>query len=206
MTTEFKHIIRTEEELRELIGTPSKLVRQKVVDHIDSHCADFIAESPFVLLGTADADGNADVSPKGDPAGFIEVYNKKTLLIPDRPGNRLADTLTNILQNPHIGMIFLVPGRRESLRVNGTAQIVCDDDQRERFSMNGKPPQLLIAVTVEEAFFHCAKCVVRSDLWGDKTNSRNMHEMAVALVEQAKVDVTIEDMESMLEEDANELY
>jgi PPOX class probable FMN-dependent enzyme len=206
MTTEFQHVIRTEEELRDLIGSPVQYVQDKIVDHIDNHCADFIAESPFVLLGTADADGNADVSPKGDPAGFIEVYNEKTLLIPDRPGNRLADTLTNILQNPNIGMIFLVPGRRETLRVNGTAQLIRDDAQRERFSMNGKPPQLLIAVTVKQAFFHCAKCVVRSNLWTDQTNSRDMQEMAAALVAQAKLEMSVDEMRDLLEEDAKHVY
>src|SRR5690606_21129481 len=118
--------------------------------------------------------GSMDVSPKGDPAGFVQVMDSKTQLIPDRPGNRRGDTLSNILQNPNIGMLFLVPNRKDTLRINGTAQIIRDEDIRERFTIQGKIPMFVIAVTVQEVFFHCTKCIVRSGLW---TNEESLNDI-----------------------------
>src|SRR5215468_9850838 len=112
----FSDVVQSVEELREILGHPSQHVIDKVIHEIDEYAAEFIARSPFVLIGSSDAQGNQDVSPKGDPPGFVQVLNSRTLLIPDRPGNRRADTLVNILENPQIGMIFLVPGKRETLR------------------------------------------------------------------------------------------
>jgi uncharacterized protein len=161
----FSDVITTMDELRAVIGKPSQGVIDKVQPGIDEDSAAWIEASPFVLIGTADAEGNMDVSPKGDPAGFVRVHNSTTLLIPDRPGNRRVDTLGNILQNPKIGLIFLVPGKEETLRVNGRAQIVRDAALRETFAVKGKAPSLLIAVHIDEVFFHCAKCMIRSKLW-----------------------------------------
>jgi PPOX class probable FMN-dependent enzyme len=161
----FSDVITTMDELRAVIGKPSQGVIDKVQPAIDEDSAAWIAASPFVLIGTSDAEGNLDVSPKGDPAGFVRVYNSTTLLIPDRPGNRRVDTLGNILQHPKIGLIFLVPGKEETLRVNGRAQIVRDEALRETFAVKGKAPALLIAVHIDEVFFHCAKCMIRSKLW-----------------------------------------
>jgi hypothetical protein len=116
-------------------------------------------------LGTADAAGNCDVSPKGDPPGFVYVHDDRTLVIPDRPGNRRIDSLTNILQNPHVGLLFLIPGMDETLRVNGTAQVVRDPSLLERLAIDGKPPLLAIVVRIDQCFLHCGKSFLRAKLW-----------------------------------------
>lgn len=162
---QFEDVITTTEQLRDVLGFPAERVQRKVITGIDKHCSQFISLSPFVLIATADSNGNMDVSPKGDPAGFVQVLDEKTLAIPDRPGNKRADGFLNILENPRIGLFFLVPGYRETLRVAGSARIVRDDDLCESMAMNGKAPDLALIVDVEEAFFHCAKCVIRSGLW-----------------------------------------
>jgi PPOX class probable FMN-dependent enzyme len=186
----FTDVIDTIEGLRAVIGEASQLVIDKVQPEIDEMSAAWIEASPFVLIGTADADGNMDVSPKGDPAGFVKVLNSKTLLIPDRPGNRRVDTLGNLIQNPKIGLIFLVPGKEETLRVNGRAQIVRDAGLREQFAVKGKAPALLIAVHTDEVFFHCAKCVIRSGLWNmtDAPANDALPTLGEVLVKQMKID------------------
>lgn len=202
----FKHVIQNEAELREILGYAGQAAREKVLPEIDEICRAFIEQSPFVLLGTMDANGSMDVSPKGDPAGFVQVMDSKTLLIPDRPGNRRGDTLSNILQNPNIGMLFLVPGRRDTLRVNGTAQIVRDEEVRERFIMQGKAPIFVIAVTVKEAFFHCTKCILRSELWSSEREHDTLVSFGAAIVKHAKLDLSIAEADAMVEGEKNELY
>jgi uncharacterized protein len=197
----FKQVIQDEAELREILGYAGNAAQNKVITEIDDICRAFIEKSPFVLLGTTDAYGRTDVSPKGDPAGFVQLMDSKTLLIPDRPGNRRGDTLTNILQNPNIGLLFLVPGRSDTLRVNGTAQIVRDEELRERFVMQGKAPIFVIAVTVKEVFFHCAKCVVRSGLWSSSDESDGLLSLGAALVKHAKLDISATEADAILEED-----
>jgi PPOX class probable FMN-dependent enzyme len=162
---QFADVVESEAELRQIMGWPKQRSVDKAISELDEYCRDHIARSPFVLIASHDAAGNMDVSPKGDPAGFVRVLDDRTLLIPDRPGNRRADTFSNVLENPNIALLFLVPGRRETLRVVGTAQIVRDLALRESMEMNGKVPELLLGVTVSEAFFHCAKCIIRSNLW-----------------------------------------
>lgn len=203
----FKQVIQNEAELRAILGYAGKVAQNKVIPEIDDICRAFIEKSPFVLLGSTDAHGNMDVSPKGDPAGFVQVMDSKTLLIPDRSGNRRGDTLSNILQNPHIGLLFLVPGRGETLRVNGTAQIVRDDDIRERFIMQGKVPIFVITVTVSEVFFHCTKCVVRSQLWSPEQEHDELVSLGAALVKHAALDISVEEADAMLAEgEKTELY
>jgi PPOX class probable FMN-dependent enzyme len=202
----FKQVIQTEAELREILGYAGKAAQNKVLSEIDDICRAFIQNSPFVLLGSTDASGNMDVSPKGDPAGFVQVMDSKTLLIPDRPGNRRGDTLSNILQNPNIGLLFLVPGRSDTLRVNGTAQLVRDEDVRERFTMQGKAPIFVIAVTVKEVFFHCTKCVLRSELWSPEHQNDQLVSFGEAIVKHAKLDISIEEADAMVAEEKNELY
>lgn len=203
----FKNVIQTEAELREILGYASGPAKTKVITEIDDICRAFIEKSPFILLGTTDASGNMDVSPKGDPAGFVQIMDSKTLLIPDRPGNRRGDTLSNILQNPNIGLLFLVPGRKDTLRVNGTAQIVRDEDIRARFTVQGKVPIFVIAVTVNEAFFHCTKCVVRSGLWSSADQADGLVSLGAALVQHAKLELTAAELDAMLVEDEKfELY
>jgi PPOX class probable FMN-dependent enzyme len=202
----FKQVIQNEAELREILGYAGKAAQNKVITEIDDICRAFIENSPFVLLGSMDANGNMDVSPKGDPAGFVQVMDSKTLLIPDRPGNRRGDTLSNILQNPNIGLLFLVPGRADTLRVNGTVQIVRDEDVRERFIMQGKVPIFVIAVTVNEAFFHCTKCVVRSGLWSSEQVNDDLISLGAAIIKHAKLDISVEEADAMVEEEKTELY
>ena len=203
----FKQVIQNETELREILGFAGKAAQNKVIPEIDEICRAFIEKSPFVLLGSTDSTGSMDVSPKGDPAGFVQVMDSKTLLIPDRPGNRRGDTLSNILQNPNIGLLFLVPGRSETLRVNGTAQIVRDDAVRERFIMQGKVPMFVIAVTVKEVFFHCTKCVVRSGLWASHQEHAELASLGAAIVKHAQLDISVEEADAMVaEEEQTELY
>lgn len=202
----FKNVIQNEAELRAILGYAGQAARDKVLPEIDDICRAFIEKSPFVLLGSVDANNNMDVSPKGDPSGFVQVMDSHTLLIPDRPGNRRGDTLSNILQNPNIGLLFLVPGRRDTLRVNGTAQIVRDEDIRNRFIMQGKAPIFVIAVTVKEVFFHCTKCVLRSGLWTSDQAPDGLASFGEAIVKHAKLDLTIAEADAIVAEEKNELY
>jgi uncharacterized protein len=199
----FEQIITTEKELREIMGHPTEIVIRKTINYIDENCRKFIENSPFITIATSDLDRNFDVSPKGDPAGFVKVLNDKMLAIPDRPGNRKADTLTNIIQNPNIGLIFLIPGIKETLRVNGEAQIVTDKRVLELLSCNGKLPSFAIIVTVKEAFMHCAKCIIRSNLWVniDDTKERSVPSLAKALVDHGKLDITYEELDDMIKDD-----
>jgi PPOX class probable FMN-dependent enzyme len=204
--TRFEGVITTEEELRAITGHPSKGAAEKGIDHIDEHFAGFIGRSPFVLIGTSDAEGNQDVSPKGDPAGFVRVLDERTLAIPDRPGNRRADTFSNLLQNPRVALYFLVPGVRETLRVQGRASIVRDEALRESMAMNGKVPQLALVVDVEEAFMHCAKCVVRSQLWQTEAwpDADDVPNLGAALVDQMHLEIPREALVASLDKDARE--
>lgn len=157
--------VTTIEQLRGLIGEPYPIVKHKLLSALDEMAIDFIKRSPFLVLGTADADGNLDVSPKGDGPGFVAVENETTLLVPDRPGNKLIFSLQNILANPHVGIIFMVPNTDETLRVNGTAELTTDPVLVRRLAARGKMAQLAIRVSVRECFFHCAKAFRRSQLW-----------------------------------------
>src|SRR5512134_3452917 len=147
----------SEADLRALMGHPSELAVRKDIGRLDEHCRAFIARSPFVLVATADARGRCDVSPKGDAPGFVLVLDARHLAIPDRPGNKRFDGMRNILENPHVGLIFLVPGREETLRVNGRATVTRDPALLARLEAAGKRPSLAIGVEVEEVFMHCAK-------------------------------------------------
>ena len=156
-------------ELRETYGEPLVRSGLKVLDYLDEHCQNFIALSPFCLLGSSAADGRADVSPRGDPPGFVAVLDAHTLLIPDRPGNRQADSLRNVIEQPQVGLLFLVPGMNETLRVSGKAEIVTDTALLTPLSVGGKRPISGLRITIEKAFFHCGKALVRSRLWDPET-------------------------------------
>jgi len=152
-------------QLREYIGTPHPLVPTKVWRQLEPLAIKFIAEAPLLFLATADAEGNIDVSPKGDAPGFVAVENPSTILIPDRKGNKLVFGMENIIANPRVGLIFLVPGTEETLRVNGHAELTVDPVLRERMSARNQPAVLVTRVTVEQCFFHCAKAFKRSQAW-----------------------------------------
>jgi PPOX class probable FMN-dependent enzyme len=157
--------IRSEAELRELIGEPTELVQAKLHDRLNDLTRQFVERSPFVCVATAHPDGGLDVSPRGDPPGFVRVLDEHTLLLPERPGNKLADTLTNLLADPRIGLLFLVPGIGDTFRVNGTAVVTDDAELLAGSAVDGKVPRLGILVSVREAYTQCAKALIRSDLW-----------------------------------------
>ena len=157
--------IRDESELRDLLGHPNALVQAKIADRLNHLTRQFIEKSPFVCLATARPDGGLDVSPRGDPNGFVRVLDDNTLLVPDRPGNKLADTLTNVLHDPRIAMLFLIPGVPDTFRVNGTATLTTDEELLASSEVEGKVPTLGILVSIDEAYTQCPKALLRSDLW-----------------------------------------
>lgn len=157
--------ITSEQELREIVGTPTQLVTAKLADRLNDLTRQFVENSPFVCVATACADGGLDVSPRGDPRGFIRVLDERTLLVPERPGNRLADTLTNLLSDPRIALLFLIPGVGDTFRVNGTAVITDDPELLAASAVEGKVPRLGIVVSVQEVYTQCAKALIRSELW-----------------------------------------
>ena len=159
------HHLDTIEKLRAVIGQPGAGIELKIYDHLPEEAAAFLGLAPFLVLATSDADGRLDASPKGDAPGFVRIEDDRTIVIPDRPGNKLAYGLTNIVSNPRVGLIFLIPGTTETLRINGTAELRDDPELLESLAARGKPAVLAIRVTIEECFFHCSKAFLRSQLW-----------------------------------------
>jgi PPOX class probable FMN-dependent enzyme len=153
------------EDLREILGSPSDLIVSKINDRLNPLTRQFIEHSPFICVATARHDGGLDVSPRGDPRGFVRILDERTLLIPDRPGNRIADTLTNLLSDDRIALLFLIPGINDTFRVNGRAVIVDDPDLLADSEVEGKRPKLGILVSIEQAYTQCPKAFIRSDLW-----------------------------------------
>ncbi|MCZ6889901.1 MAG: pyridoxamine 5'-phosphate oxidase family protein [Gammaproteobacteria bacterium] len=160
-----KHSITTAERLREVVGAEIPGLAEKNQDCLNEFAIDFLSRCPFLVLSTSDADGRADASPKGDVPGFVQVEDERTLIIPDRPGNKLAYGHLNIIDNPHVGVLFMIPGTPETLRVNGRAELTTDPVLLEQLAARGKPAVLAIRVHIDECFFHCAKAFIRSDLW-----------------------------------------
>jgi PPOX class probable FMN-dependent enzyme len=155
-----------EAQLRDVLGgEPAKLIREKIADRLNPLTRRFVERSPFVVVASGRPDGGLDVSPRGDPAGFVRILDDRTLLLPDRPGNKLADTLTNLLEDDRIALLFLIPGINDTLRVNGRARIVDDAELLAESEVEGKVPQLGILVEVKEAYTQCPKAFLRSDLW-----------------------------------------
>jgi len=160
-----KSVITTASEVKALLGPDLETQTGKIIDHIDLHCRSWIERCPFIVISSVDASGAMDVSPKEDPAGFVRILDAHTLAIPDRIGNHRGDTFRNVLQNPNVGIVFIVPRRREVVRVSGTARIVTDRDLLETMAVHAKPPRLALLVRVKEAFFHCGIAMIRSNLW-----------------------------------------
>jgi PPOX class probable FMN-dependent enzyme len=158
-------IVENEARLRDIMGPTMDIAIHKSRPKLDPHCKAFIARSPFLCIGTSNAQGKADVSPRGDPPGFVQIIDDNHLFIPDRPGNNRLDTMTNIIENPNIGLLFIIPGFNDTLRVNGKARIVRDDEKAEKAKIRGKAPKVGILIEVQEAFLHCAKAFKRSNLW-----------------------------------------
>ena len=154
-----------ESQLREVLGEPAELVRNKIADRLNPLTRQFVERSPFVVVATGHPNGGLDVSPRGDPAGFVRILDDRTLLLPDRPGNKLADSLTNLLADDRIALLFLIPGVNDTFRVNGRARIVDDPELLAASAVEGKAPRLGILVEVEEAYTQCPKALLRSELW-----------------------------------------
>jgi PPOX class probable FMN-dependent enzyme len=165
----FDEVITSESELRKIVGPANKWFTSRILRRLNRRCQEFIAASPFVVVGSTDPLGLVDLSPKGDRAGFVRCLDDTTLVIPDRRGNRRVDTFHNLLQNPGVGLIVFVPGQRETLRVAGRAMIVRDSNIRNALVDGGQIPELALVVMVEKAFFHCGKCITRSGLWDYQT-------------------------------------
>jgi len=191
--------------LRAIVGQPSHRVLSKQIATLDELCRAFIANSPMVLVASSDAAGSMDISPKGDPPGFVHVLDPTTLAIPDRLGNRRIDTLLNILENPRVGLLFLVPGKQETLRVSGTAFIARDGWLRARMAVSGKLPDHAIVVSVQEAMFHCAKCMMRSGLWDTAQwpFTGNLPTLAQAMVTHGALSESVEEMQALIARDAS---
>ena len=209
MAIAFTDTITSVEQLRTVMAQPSEPALRKEMSRLDDGCRWFIERAPFVFIATSNAQGQCDVSPKGDVPGFVQVLDDETLILPDRPGNNRADSISNILQNPHIGMIFVVPGADWTLRVNGRATIVRDADVLERCAVNGKRPALGIAVHVEEAYLHCPKCIIRSKLWdtGTQLAPNELPSFALMARDQAGYQqVPAEVVEKMDAESNTKLY
>jgi len=202
MREAFEEVITTRERLREVNKLPSHLVNNKTIDHIDDICRRFIAASSFVVVASRGHDNRFDLSPKGDPAGFVTVLDERTLAIPDRPGNNRLDTFENLLVNPEVGLWFLIPGHGDTLRVSGKGRIVRDAALQKKLAANGKSPNLALVVTVEEAFLHCPKCVIRSGLWKpDQWPDRSqVPTLAEAMIIHGALSESTAQIEAIIEE------
>jgi PPOX class probable FMN-dependent enzyme len=202
-------VIKSEAEIRDVIDGIHPAQSLKVLNHLDTHCRAWIERSPFIVISTVDAAGNLDASPKGDPAGFVKVVDAQTLAIPDRPGNHRFDSFTNILATGRIGIVFLVPNRNEVVRVNGHAQIVRDAPLLETMAIKGRVPSFATVVHVKEAFYHCGKAIIRSQLWkpDQAASTEGLPTYAEALHDQITSDLSFEDIDNRLRHnDANRLY
>ncbi len=205
-----RHVITTANDLRRMVPPPRPAQETKVLSALDPHCRRWIQRSPFVVISSADAAGKMDLSPKGDPPGFVRILDNTTLAVPDRPGNRRLDTLHNVLERPQVGVMFVVPGRGEVLRVRGTAQIVTDPDLLATMAVAERPPILALVVTIDEVMFHCGKSVIRSKLWspGEWPDIDGLASYAECLGDQTTSDETVAQMEARFGSwhDGNELY
>ncbi len=200
--------ISTVEQLRERYGLPHDRAVLKETTSLHRHHVRFIELSPFLALSSTGPDGRGDVSPRGETPGFVHVLDDKTLALPDRPGNNRIDTLTNVVANPNVGLMFLLPGVNEILRINGKAELRDDADLMSRFLVNGKPPRLVMLVHVEQAYLHCAKALMRSALWSEATKvpKGTLPTMGEMLRDQIGPQIELESEEAALARYKTQLY
>jgi len=195
--------ITSEEQLRAIVGHPAEVIMSKVRSSLQQVHKDWLAATPMVFLATSGADGRVDVSPNGDPAGkIVHVIDDKKIVIPERPGNRRADGYLNIFANPHVGTVAVVPGRGDTLRVNGTARIVDDGDYFDDLAVQGQRPILAVEVDIEEVFFHCSRAFLRSDLWRPETWRPDALPSAGKIMKAVMPDLDEPDLEEIYAEDA----
>jgi PPOX class probable FMN-dependent enzyme len=206
-----ERVVTSEQELRELYGSPGARAVAKEQAVIDEPCREFIAHAPFLVMGTAGADGRCDVSPKGDAPGFVQVLDERHLVIPDRLGNNRLDGMRNIVENAHVGLLFFIPGREDTLRVNGRARIVRDESLLERLAVSGKRPVTALVVEVEQCFLHCARAFKRAGLWEperwpDASTVPSMQRMIWDLLPVKPAGQTVEQYERDSQERLKTLY
>jgi PPOX class probable FMN-dependent enzyme len=184
-----QNAIASRSALRERYIEPKGRAVAKQIDRLDKHCRAFLALSPFCTLASTGADGRLDCSPRGDMPGFVHVADEKTLLLPDRPGNNRLDSLSNVVENPEVGLLFMVPGFNETLRVNGTAEIVDDPDLCAAHAVDGKPARSVMRITVHEVYFHCAKAFIRSRLWDPEAHQdrKSFPSLGQILADQTRI-------------------
>ena len=208
LSARFRDVVTSEAEIRATTGAAHQRALDKVVRVIDDHSRRFIAAAPFVFIASVCEDGTADVSPKGDPAGFVKVLDERTLAIPDRPGNRRFDTFRNVLRNPAVGLIFLVPGITYTLRISGRAILVRDADLRALFEVNRRQPEHVMVVEVERVLSHCPKCMIRSGLWTPEAwpDTADVPSFAETLIEHARIGEPIDVVEASLDKGNRNLY
>jgi uncharacterized protein len=209
MSTAQQHLVTSQDEITELYGAPDEAVKVKAIPQLDEHCRAFIALSPFVTVATVGEDGACDASPRGGVPGFCDVTGPGTLVLPDEPGNRRLDTVRNIVATGRIGLLFTIPGMRETLRVNGRATISREPELLERYRNGRKPPIAAIVVETDEAYLHCAKAFIRSKLWEPSTWPERDGLASPARIWRdhiALADMTVEDIQAYVDDDyANNL-
>jgi PPOX class probable FMN-dependent enzyme len=184
--------------LRQIVGAPIPIVVNKEMPALDKYCRQFIEMSPFLCLGTAAADGHIDMSPRGDPAGFVKIVDDRTILIPDRQGNQRVDSMLNITENPHVGVIFFLPGVEETLRIRGRASLTRDAGLLAPLALNGKTPKLGILIAIDQVFFQCAKALIRSKLWHPETPIERSEFPSFGQIarDQRRPNLTVEEVEA----------
>jgi len=194
--------VADEGALRAIYPPVTGFAKIKTLTALDKHCRAFIARSPFLCLGTSRADGAADVSPRGDPPGFVKVLDDRTLALPDRPGNNLLDSLSNVVSNPQVGLLFFVPGVEETLRVNGVGRVSTEPGLLASMAVDGKLPRAALVIEVREAFLHCAKALKRGRLWGEdyKVARKELPTLGQMLVDQVKTTVTAGEADQRIDE------
>jgi PPOX class probable FMN-dependent enzyme len=193
-------------EVRARLGDPEAMIEAKIGDRIDAHARRFIAHSPFLTLATADAAGRADCSPRGDYPGFVKVLDERTLALPDRPGNKIADSFRNIAENDGVGLLFFVPGMRETLRVNGSAYVTDEPDVLARMRTEAKAPMLAIVVDVEQVYFHCGRALIRSRLWDPASQALAAELPSAGEIAAQKMGLEPALLDQLLEDGYRKLY
>lgn len=195
------HQVTSVEELRAIVGHPHEAVVKKVSDRLSGAHRLWLAHSPLGFVATTDAQGRVDVSPKGDPPGFVHVLDDATIAIPERPGNKRVDGFLNVLQRPQVGTVFVIPGRGDTLRINGHARILSDAEYFDAMAVQGKRPILALEIAVEEVFFHCAKAFLRSDAWAPDSWDPGAVPSVAQMVKALRTDMSVEELERYYSEE-----
>ena len=194
--------VNTVDQLREIVGHPNTYVANKVSDRLSPIQQDWLRHSPLGFVATTDAQGRVDVSPKGDPPGFVRIIDATTIAIPERPGNKRVDGYLNLMERPHVGTLFLIPGRGDSLRINGTARILADADYFDAMTVQGKRPILALEIDVEEVFFHCAKAFLRSDAWNPESWNPTALPSVAQIAQAIRSDWSLTELEKYYSEES----